>query len=161
MKHTIILISILLVIGCKPKNNLPTVAFIDHFEDATLGQAKQGFFDALSRSGFSEKDKSINVIYKNAQGSDITLNQIIQYCKAQQPSLIATCPTTPTIATVQQIKDIPIFMMVAPKPSLMKLSKTPNNLYGVGEDLDYIDTSLALIPKLLLKKNKFKSRYDL
>ena len=146
--------------GCTPKNNLPTVAFVDAFEDNTIGKAKQGFFDALKKNGFSEEQKTINVIYRNAQGSDITLNQIIQYYKSQKPTLIATCPTTPTIAALQNIKDIPIFMMVAPKPALMKLnskdSKAPANLFGVGDDINFIDSSFALIPELLSKKNKIK-----
>ena len=160
MKPFYFLLFTFYLFACKPKNNLPTVAFVDAFEDATIGKAKQGFFDALKKSGFSEEQKTINVLYRNAQGSDITLNQIIQYCKAQQPTLIATCPTTPTIAALQNIKDIPIFMMVAPKPELMKLNnavgKAPANLFGVGEDLAYIDTSFSLISKLLLKKEKLK-----
>lgn len=145
---------------CSQKSDLPTVAFIDAFEDNTIGKAKQGFFDALKKNGFSEEQKTINVIYRNAQGSDITLNQIIQYCKNQKPTCIATCPTTPTIAALQNIKDIPIFMMVAPKPALMKLSnaegKTPANLFGVGDDIDYIDSSFAIIPQLVSKKTSIK-----
>lgn len=156
MKKITFLLFVILTIGCKQKNNLPTVAFIDHFEDATINKAKQGFFDALDKAGFSEDKKTINVIYRNAQGSDISLNQIIQYCKAQQPTLIATCPTTPTIATIQQVQNIPVFMLVAPKPSLMQLKKTPQNLFGVGDDIDYIDTSLTMIPKLLPNKKHLK-----
>jgi len=160
MKFFCFLLLTFALFSCKPKNNLPTVAFVDAFEDATIGKAKLGFFDALKKAGFSEQQKTINVLYRNAQGSDITLNQIIQYCKAQQPTLIATCPTTPTIAALQNIKDIPVFMMVAPKPDLMKLNNSngnaPANLYGVGEDLAYIDTSFALIPKLLNKNKRLK-----
>lgn len=160
MKFFCFLLLTFAFIGCTPKNNLPTVAFVDAFEDATIGRAKQGFFDALKKNGFSEEQKTINVVYRNAQGSDITLNQIIQYCKTQKPTLIATCPTTPTIAALQNIKDIPVFMMVAPEPSLMKLNnkdgKAPANLFGVGENLAYIDTSFALIPKLLNKKQQLK-----
>ena len=146
--------------GCTQKNNLPTVAFIDAFEDNTIGKAKQGFFDALKKNGFSEDQKTINLIYRNAQGSDITLNQIVQYFKTQKPTLIATCPTTPTIATLQNIKDIPVFMMVAPIPSLMKLNNdkgnAPSNLFGVGDDVNYIDSSFALIPQLLSQKKALK-----
>jgi putative tryptophan/tyrosine transport system substrate-binding protein len=160
MKSFCFLLLTFALYSCTPKNNLPTVAFVDAFEDATIGKAKQGFFDALKKNGFSEEQKTINVIYRNAQGSDITLNQIIQYCKTQQPTCIATCPTTPTIAALQNIKDIPVFMMVAPEPSLMKLNnkdgKAPVNLFGVGENIAYIDTSFALIPKLLNKKEKLK-----
>ena len=160
MKTFCLLLLVFTLYSCTPKNNLPTVAFVDAFEDNTIGKAKQGFFDALKKNGFSEQQKTINVMYRNAQGNDITLNQIIQYFKAQQPTLIATCPTTPTIAALQNIKNIPVFMMVAPKPALMKLNnndgKTPANLFGVGEGLEYIDTAFDLIPKLLVKKSKLK-----
>ena len=160
MKSFSYLLILIFLFSCKEKNNLPTVAFVDAFEDQTIGKAKQGFFDALKNNGFSEEQKTLNVIYRNAQGSDITLNQVIQYYKSQQPTCIATCPTTPTIAALQNIKDIPVFMMVAPEPSLMKLNsadgKSPSNLFGVGENLGYIDTSFLLIPKLITKKEKLK-----
>ena len=160
MKSIYCLLLTICLFSCTSKNNLPTVTFIDAFEDNTIGKAKQGFFDALKKNGFSEEQKTINVIYRNAQGSDITLNQIIQYCKAQKPTLVATCPTTPTIAALQNIKDVPVFMMVAPRPDLMKLNNKdgsiPANLFGVGDDFSYIDTSFRMIPQMLAKKDKLK-----
>ncbi len=157
----ILLMSVIFFIfSCKEKNNLPTVAFIDAFEDNTIAKAKQGFFDALKKNGFSEEQKTINVIYRNAQGNIPTLTQIVQYCKSEKVNLIATCPSISTIAAIQNIQDIPVFMMVSPKPSLMKINtkdgKAPANLFGVGEDLSYIDTSFGLIQKLLNKKQKIK-----
>jgi putative ABC transport system substrate-binding protein len=57
---------------------------------------------------------------------------------------------------VQNSKEIPIFMMVSPTPSLMKVvdaeGNMPKNLFGVGEDLGYIDTSFLLIPKIIKPK---------
>jgi len=160
MKPIYYLLFTIFIFSCKPKNNLPTIAFIDAFEDNTISQAKKGFFAALQKNGFSEKDKTINVIYRNAQGSIPTLTQIVQYCKTQKVTCIATCPTSATIAAVQNTKDIPIFMMVAPEPSLMKIANSngisPANLFGVGENLQYIDTSFGLISKLLHPKNKIK-----
>lgn len=152
----IFLLSTLIIVQCNSHNSsIPTVAFIDAFEDATIAQAKQGFFDALANSGFSEKQHTVNVIYKNAQGNIAALPQIIQYCKSQKVSCIATCPSIATIATVQLVKDIPIFMMVSPKPQLLQLNNNngtaPLNLFGIGEDIDYIDTSFCLIPTLIRK----------
>jgi putative ABC transport system substrate-binding protein len=160
MKPIYYLLCTILFFACTPKNKLPTVAFIDAFEDNTIGQAKKGFFDALKKNGFSEDQKTINVVYRNAQGSIPTLTQIVQYCKTEKVTLMATCPSISTITALQNSKDIPVFMMVSPKPSLMKLNNNdglaPANLFGVGDDIDYIDTSFALIPKLLKKKNKLK-----
>jgi putative ABC transport system substrate-binding protein len=146
--------------SCTPKNNLPNVAFIDAFEDNTIAQAKKGFFDALKKNGFSEDQKTINVVYRNAQGSIPTLTQIVQYCKTEKVTLMATCPSISTITALQNTKDIPVFMMVSPKPELMKLNNSngvaPSNLFGVGDDIDYIDTSFKLIPQLLTKKDKIR-----
>jgi putative tryptophan/tyrosine transport system substrate-binding protein len=151
---------LILLFGCKQKNDLPTVAFIDAFEDNTIAKAKQGFFDALKKNGFSEEQKTIKVIYRNAQGNIPTLTQIVQYAKSEKVSLLATCPSISTITTIQNVQDIPVFMMVSPKPELMKINtkdgKSPANLFGVGEDLSYIDTSFGLIPKLLNKKTNIR-----
>ena len=60
------LIFLLFLASCgqtkKETASAPTIGFIDFVEDATLAQAKQGFFDALNDSGFSEEKKTINVI---------------------------------------------------------------------------------------------------
>ncbi len=160
MKLIKIFIFILLITSCKSKNNnIPTIAFIDAFEDNTIAKAKQGFFDALKKNGFSEEQKTIHVIYRNAQANIPTLTQIVQYVKSEKVNCIATCPSISTITTIQNVKDIPVFMMVSPIPELMKINtndgKAPTNLFGVGEDLSYIDTSFGLIPKLL-KKEKIR-----
>ena len=50
------LIVICFFTGCNSKkSSIPVVAFIDAFQDNTIAQAKQGFFDALQQDGFDEK----------------------------------------------------------------------------------------------------------
>ena len=145
---------------CTPKNNLPTIAYVDAFEDNTIAKAKDGFFDALQKNGFSEKQKTINILYRNAQGNIPTLTQIIQYFKSEKVTCIASCPSISTITALQNVKNIPVFMVVSPVPELMKINSknnvTPSNLFGVGENLSYINTSFGLIPKLLKKKKNLK-----
>jgi len=158
MKRFIYLVLIISVLyGCKHKDStIPTIAFVDAFEDNTIAQAKTGFFDALKKNGYSEEQKTINLIYRNAQGNIPTLTQIIKYFVSQNPTLIATCPSLSTIAAIQNTKDIPVFMMVSPTPSLMKVTdssgKPPSNLFGVSEELGYIDTSFGLIKQLVKPK---------
>ena len=134
------------------KNGIPTIGFADAFEDSTIGRAKDGFLDALKAGGFSEDDKTLNLIYRNAQGDIPTLTQIIRYFITQKVDLIATNPTLSTVSALQNTKDIPVFMMVAPTPDLMKVvdanGNAPANLFGVADNQDYIDTSFALIVKL-------------
>ena len=146
------------VSGCKQNDpNIPVIGFADAFQDNTIEQAKNGFIDALQKNSFDEKKGTIKIIYRNAQGNIPTLTQIIKYFISQNVSLIATCPSLSTITAVQNTKEIPIFMMVAPTPALMKVNdangKPPKNLFGVGEKLDYIDTSFLLIPKLIKPKS--------
>jgi putative ABC transport system substrate-binding protein len=140
------------------KKGVPVIGFVDAFEDNTIAQAKTGFIDALEQNGFSEKDHTVKIVYRNAQGNIPTLTQIVKYFVAEKVDLIASNPSLSTITAVQNTKSIPIFMMVAPEPQLMKVTnlkgESPANLFGVGENLDYIDTSFALIPQLIKPKKE-------
>jgi putative ABC transport system substrate-binding protein len=158
MKNWLLIFALLVsVAACKQNNaNVPVVGFADAFEDNTIEQAKTGFIDALQKNGFDEKKGTVKIIYRNAQGNIPTLTQVIKYFVAQDVTIIATNPSLSTITAVQNTKSIPIFMMVAPTPALMKVNDAqgnpPKNLFGVGETLDYIDTSFLLIPKLVKPK---------
>jgi putative ABC transport system substrate-binding protein len=139
------------------KSTVPVVGFVDAFEDNTIEQAKNGFFDALKQNGFDEQKGTLKIAYRNAQGNIPTLTQIIKYFVSVQPTLIATNPSLSTITAVQNTKDIPIFMMVSPTPALMRVNdaqgNAPKNLFGVAETLDYIDTSFLMIPKIIKAKS--------
>jgi len=159
MKTRIIIFCIaLLFAGCKQSDSkIPVIGFADAFQDNTIEQAKTGFIDALQKNGFDEKKNTLKIIYRNAQGNIPTLTQIMKYFIAQEVTLIATNPSLSTITAVQNTKEIPIFMMVAPTPALMKVNDAqgnpPKNLFGVAETLDYIDTSFLQIPKLIRPKS--------
>jgi putative ABC transport system substrate-binding protein len=150
----ILLISILA--SCQPKSNVPVVGFVDAFEDETISQARLGFVAALKDSGFSEDKKNIKIEYRNAQGDIPTLTQIVNYFTSEPVDLLATCTTLSSVTAVQKTKTIPIFEMVAPTPALMNVldanGKAPANLFGAVEDLQYIDTSFSIIPKVLKPK---------
>jgi len=139
------------------KNTVPVVGFVDAFEDATIAQARTGFTDALKKNGF-EDGKNIKIEYRNAQGSQPTLVQIVNYFVSEPVDLMATCTTLSSVTAAQKTKTIPIFMMVSPTVERMHLQdnsgKGPSNLFGTVEDLNYIDTSFSLIPKLLHKQGK-------
>ena len=129
-------------------NQSHTIAFLDAFEDATVAQAKKGFFTALKDSGYVE-GKNLNVIYRNAQGDIPALTQSVDFFISKQVDLIATNTTVATISAVQKTNQIPVCMMVSPSPELAGLRNTkgqdPANLFGVYETLEYIDTAITLI----------------
>ncbi|RCH55249.1 ABC transporter substrate-binding protein [Mucilaginibacter hurinus] len=145
------------VVSCKSKkdNNVPVIGFVDAFEDATIAQARTGFTDALEKNGFSDASGTVHIEYRNAQGDIPSLTQIVNYFATEQVDLYATCTTLATLTAVQKNKTIPIFAMVAPTPALMKVEqggKAPANLFGAVEDMNYIDTSFSIIPKLIKPK---------
>ncbi len=163
MKKLVRLLFVIIIFNsCNNANKgIPVIAFADAFEDNTIAQAKQGFFDALKKNGYSEEQKTISVIYRNAQGDIPKLALSVKYFISQKVTLIATSPSLSTITAIQNTKDIPVFMMVSPTPQLMNVvgdsGKAPGNLFGVGETLGYIDTSFSLIPKLVkAKEGKLK-----
>ena len=138
------------------KTTIPVIGFVDAVEDATLTQARVGFTDALKKNGFSEEQKNIKIEYRNAQGSIPTLTQIVNYFVSEPVAMLATCTTLSSVTAIQKTKTIPIFEMVSPTPERMKVldadGKAPANLFGAVEDLQYIDTSFSIIPKLLKPK---------
>ena len=71
-------------------------------------------------------------------------------------TLIASNASLATITTIQKTEAIPIFMMVSPTPALMKVQndkgEAPANLFGVADNLGYIDTSFLLIPTVIKPK---------
>ncbi len=143
----------LTAVSCHRPAGLPVVGFLDFVEDATLEQARNGFFDALRESGFSDSAGTLQVIRSNAQGDIPTLGQACDLLVARRVDLIAANTTLSTITAVQRTKDIPVCMMVAPRPDLAGLSDSPDvhpdNLFGVYETLEYIDTSVAIIRELM------------
>lgn len=164
---TVLLLSIhFLFSSCQSSSdsNIPTIGFIDYVEDATLAQARTGFYDALEQAGYTEDSNTLKIIYRNAQGDQAVLLQAVDYIISQQPTFIATNTTLSTINTVQRTKEIPIFMMVAPRPDIAGLTnksgENPPNLFGVYETLDYIDTSAALIQQLFPAAKKVGTIYS-
>ena len=159
-KITIVFGVLFLLSSCQQKsdNGIPVIGFVDAFEDETIGQARIGFIQALDDLGYSEKDSTVEFIFRNAQGDISTLTQIISYFNSQDVDLIAANSTMASIAAIQKSRNIPVFMMVSAEPKNMKVTDSkgnaPKNLYGISETLDYIDTSLSLIPKLISPKNK-------
>jgi putative ABC transport system substrate-binding protein len=135
---------------------VPVIGFVDAFQDETIAQARTGFTNALKANGFSEDRNNVKIEYRNAQGDQPTLSLIVNYFVGEPVDALATCTTLSTITALQKTKTIPIFAMVSPTPARMNvLSATgaaPANLFGVVEELNYIDTSFNIIPKLLKPK---------
>ena len=166
MKNRIFFLLIFVILSCSSKQDksIPVIGFLDLLQDETLEQAKNGFYDALKEAGFDESKNTIKIIYRNAQGDQPALLQACDYLISQKAELIATNPTLSTIVTVQKTKDIPVFMMVSPRPDIAGLAdkngKFPGNLFGVYETLEYIDTSLMMIKNIFPSVKKIGTIYN-
>lgn len=153
-------VACLAIFSCETKRdeNIPMIGFVDAFEDETIAQAKEGFLQALKDEGYSEAAQTIQIAYRNAQGDIPTLTQIVNYFISEKVELIASNTTIASITAIQKSKDIPVFMMVSGMPDNMMVldadGHAPANLFGVGETVDYIDTSLSLIPKFIQPKGE-------
>lgn len=152
--------------GCGSPSSTPSrpkIGYVLMVRDATLEEARRGFFDALKDSGY-EVGKTLDVIDQNAEGDISNLNQILDYCLSQKVSLIATNPTVVTIAAVSKTQTVPVCMMVSPRPDLVGLSKSPDeapkNLFGVYETLGYIDTSVTLIKEIFPKAKRIGTIFN-
>ena len=132
--------------------DIVVIGFLDFIQDPTIELAKQGFFDALKIHGYSEEAGTIEVVYANAQGDIPTLNQSCDFILSKSPDIIGTNVTLSTITTVKRTSKVPIFMMVAPRPDIAGLHKRdgsfPENLSGVYETLEYIDSAVVIIKEL-------------
>lgn len=144
--------------GSGSSGNAPKIGFIEAFEDATIADARIGFFDALRDSGYSETDGTLHVIYRNAQGDAATLNQIVSYLNSEQVNLIGTSTTLATLAAIQRNKGIPVFQTVTAMPAILSLldesGQAPAQLFGTGEELGYIDSSFKLIAEQIKPKSR-------
>jgi len=157
LKFLSLIVILTVIISCNSKkSDVPVVGFVDAFEDATISQARDGFTDALKKNGFSEEQKTVKIEYRNAQGDIPTLTQIVNQFVSEKVDLMGTCTTLSTVSALQKTKTIPIFAMVSPTPERMNVvsstGKAPENLFGAVEELNYIDTSFNIIPKLLKPK---------
>ena len=156
-KYLPVLFLIALFISCQSKKSeVPVVGFVDAFEDATVGQARIGFTEALKKNGFSEEQKTVKIEYHNAESDQPTLSLIVNQFISEKVDLLATCTTLSTVTAIQKTKTVPVFAMVSPTPARMNVVSStganPPNLFGVVEDLNYIDTSFNIITKLLKPK---------
>jgi putative ABC transport system substrate-binding protein len=153
-----------LLAACSHRSGTPVVGFLDFVQDATLDQARQGFFDALEKQGFSEADGTLEVKYLNAQGDIPTLGQACDLLISKKVDLLAASTTLSTITAVQRTKTLPICMMVAPRPDIAGLSASPEvypaNLFGVYETLAYIDTAVALVRELMPGARRIGTVYN-
>lgn len=149
-----LVLSSLFLMACGGRQKEPgtyRIGFVEAFEDPTLAMAKKGFKDGLKDSGFGQE--KLEFIEKNAQGDFPALVQAVDYLCSQKVDLLATCATISTVTSIKKNRDIPVFMMVSPEPSLAGLSdaegNVPKNLFGVYERLGYIDTSFRLIREVM------------
>ena len=150
-KVAAVLLGAYMLTGCSGGSKLgaPVVGFLDFVQDDTLARARQGFIETLDEHGFSEKKGTIEFVYRCAQGDQPTLILACKDLISRHPKLIATCPTLSTIVAANQTQDVPILMMVSPRPDIVGLTSAEggfqSNLLGAYETLDYLKQAPMII----------------
>lgn len=150
------------------RHKVPTVGFVQLIEDETVDEARMGFYEALREGGYDESKGTVNIIYRNAQGDNAALNQILDFFVSKKVDLIGANTTLAMITASGKTKTIPIFMMVAPSPEIAMLTTTgpdgsqvaPPNLLGTYETLAYIDTSVTLVKTLVPSARRVGTIYN-
>lgn len=166
--HSIFISLFVIFVSCNDSSNrdsnVPTVGFLDFVQDPTVELAKNGFYDALEKNGYSEKSNTVRFVYTNAQGDIPTLNQACDRILSADPALIATNVTLSTITAAKRTKKTPIFMMVSPRPDLAGLTDRSNkhqdNLSGVYETLDYLDSAVIIVKQLFPNTKKIGTVFN-
>lgn len=96
---------------------LPTVAITQIAEHPSADAVREGVLAALKDNGY-EKGKTLNVIYENAQGSQVTAAQIAQKLVALNPAVLVpiTTPSTQAMVKADQSYGIPIVFAAVTDP---------------------------------------------
>lgn len=161
--YVLLLLNVLFWSSCGQESKEKVkVGFVEAFEDETISEARKGFFDALAENGFSEEQGTIEIVYRNAQGDQGILSQIVSYMGSQHLGLIGTSTTLSTLGVIQRIHDVPVFMTVTATPEILGIADkdghAPANLFGAAENLSYIDTSFTIIKQVAKPKHDSKVR---
>lgn len=140
-------------------DDTPVIGYLDAFQDNTLELAKDGFFDALEKEGYSEGKKTLQVIYRNAEGMESLLLPAIQYMESQNVLLIATCPSITTLIAYKNTVNIPIFANISSSPQGLGLKSDTltdsihfKMFVGTVATNRYIDSSMAIISQCVQPK---------
>jgi len=85
----------------------PTVAITQIVNHASLDKVRQGIIDELAKNGY-EDNKSLHLIFKNAQGNVSIASQIAQQFVAEQPAVIVAIATPSAQAVVKAAQGTPL-----------------------------------------------------
>jgi len=121
-----------------------TVVIVDP-GGATYAELFQGFQDALNSVSRPESE-AISIVYKNAEGSQEKLKQLVSEAVALNPAFIATVSSPPTLQALEETKEsgIPILAVLGDPTKhgyITSLQSSGTNLTGIAQQ------SIELTPK--------------
>ena len=151
--------------GDQSPRQVPIIGITQMIEHSSIDQERHAFIQELNRQGYQD-GKSIQIIYRNAQGNMADSTQIAQQLVTHQPNVIVAF-STPSAQTAQPIcKDhlIPLVFSTVTDPLKSKLISRlepprPELVAGVSDGIS-IEAHLKLIRDFLPKAKKVGVIYN-
>jgi putative ABC transport system permease protein len=137
-----------LVAACSGRDHAgrPVIGVVQVSSIAPLDEAREGFYKALSDSGFV-RDVSVTFLERNAQGDIPTLSLIMREFLQQNVTQVATISSIATQTAMKVITDRPIVFGGVANPYVINAGTSPTshraNVTGAEIPLP-VDSALAL-----------------
>ena len=155
MKKILLFMLMVLCIACgKEKESKVKIGVTQIVEHQSLDDVRQGVIDSLKANGYGEDKIEIN--YKNAQG-DFGTAQIIAQEFKNTSDIVVAISTPSAQATVNNIKDKPIFFAAITNPE--SAGVLAENVTGVS-DRSPVKKQVELIKELLPEAKKIGIVYN-
>lgn len=158
-----LLLSLFISLFTAQAEELPKIAITQIVEHPALNEIYQGFVEELKTQGY-ENGKSVELIYKVAQG-DMSINtQIAQQFSGLKPKLILAISTPSAQAVISAThKQIPILFTGVSDPlaaGLVKNLEKPSEMVSGVKESQAIDENIDLILKLLPNAKKIGTVFN-
>jgi putative tryptophan/tyrosine transport system substrate-binding protein len=127
---------------------LPVVAITQIVEHGALDAEREGILEALSQAGYIP-EKTVKIVYLNAQGSIPTANQIAHQLIGQNPR-VAVALSTPSAQSLMGVigkNNVPLIFSAVTDPKQAKLVDNPL-VTGVCDAVN-LDIQIDLILKIV------------
>lgn len=141
--------------GCgKNQENVPIVSVAQIVEHTSLNTIRNSFLEEMEALGYKDGE-NIKIDYKNAGGSQSTLNSIMSTFAGNDSDVIVAIATPTAMAAAKYSKDIPIVFSAVSDPieaGLMDdLTKPNHNITGTSDEIQVdqiLDLAITIDPDL-------------
>lgn len=164
LRCTVRVIPLAFIVACSTKkdSDRPVIGYVQVSSSPPLDDARAGFFQALSDSGY-KRDTTITVLDRNAQGDIPTLSLIVNEFLQQNVTHVATVSSVATQAALKAVTDRPIIFGAVANPYVIGAGTSPTqhrpNVTGAEIPLP-VDTAVVLAKEAFPGISTWGTLYD-